>query len=42
VDTPGIVCSGFHEKPGEEVGTMKIEMPLCFFAVGSVRAASQT
>ena len=27
--------------PGASVGTMKIEMPWCFGASGSVRAASQ-
>jgi hypothetical protein len=36
-----MVCNGFHEKPGVDVGTMKIEMPLCFLTLGSVRAASQ-
>ena len=29
-----MVCSGFQENPGDEVGTMKIEMPLCFLTVG--------
>ena len=27
--------------PGVSIGTMNIEMPLCFFASGSVRTASQ-
>ena len=27
--------------PGVSVGTMMIEMPLCFFASGLVRTASQ-
>ena len=36
-----MVCSGLNENPGDEVGTMKIVMPLCFLTVGSVRAASQ-
>ena len=30
-----------YEKPGVDVGTAKIEMPWCFGASGSVRAASQ-
>jgi hypothetical protein len=37
-----MVCNGFQENPGEDVGTMKIEMPLCFLTVGSVRVAYQT
>ena len=37
-----MVCSGLQENPGDDVGTMKIEIPLCFFTLGSVRAASQT
>ena len=36
-----MVCNGFQENPGDDVGTMKIEMPLCFLTLGSVRAASQ-
>ncbi len=36
-----MVCSGCQENPGELVGTMRMEMPLCFLAFGSVRAASQ-
>ena len=28
--------------PGVSIGTMNIEMPLCFFASGSVRVASHT
>ncbi len=33
---------GATRKPGVSVGTMMIEMPLCFGASGSVRTASQT
>ena len=29
-----MVCSGFQENPGDDVGTMKIEMPLCFLTSG--------
>ena len=36
-----MVCSGCQENPGDEVGTMKIEIPLCFLVFGSVRAANQ-
>jgi len=36
-----IVQMGVHLNPGALVSTMNIEMPLCFFASGSVRAASQ-
>ena len=38
---PPIVWIGAALKPGSFVSTMKIEMPLCFLASGSVRAASQ-
>ena len=41
VISPPIVWIGVHEKPGASVGTIRIEMPACFFASGSVRAASQ-
>jgi hypothetical protein len=33
---------GVHEYPGSVVSTMRIEMPLCNGASGSVRQASQT
>ena len=32
---------GSYLKPGVSVGTMMIEMPLCFFTFWSVRTASQ-
>ena len=35
--TPPTVTIGVHENPGDEVGTRKIEMPLCLGASGSVR-----
>ena len=39
--TPPTVTIGVQENPGVDVGTMMIEMPLCFGASGSVRQASQ-
>jgi hypothetical protein len=36
-----IVAIFEHENPGSVVGTRKMEMPLCFGASWSVRAASQ-
>ena len=41
MSTPAMVCTGVHEKPWPSVGTMIIEMPLCFVASGLVRTASQ-
>ena len=41
-DAPISEVEGTSLKPGESVGTMKIEMPLCLGASGSVRAASHT
>jgi hypothetical protein len=35
------VLDGLGLEAGESVGTMMIEMPLCFFTFGSVRTASQ-
>jgi hypothetical protein len=32
---------GVQEKPGSPVSTMRMEMPRCFGAAGSVRQASQ-
>ena len=39
---PSAVIVGVHENPGSLVSTMRIEMPLCFGASGSVRQASHT
>ena len=35
-------CIGTTFTPGVDIGTMNIEMPLCFFTSGSVRVASHT
>ena len=39
--TPPTVTIGVQENPGDDVGTIRIEIPLCFGASGSVRTASQ-
>jgi hypothetical protein len=38
---PPTVWIGDHDKPGSPVSTIRIEIPLCFGASGSVRQASQ-
>ena len=42
VRPPDIVMIGRTEMPGVSIGTMKVEMPRCLGASGSVRQASQT
>ena len=37
-----VVDRHVRRSPGVSVGTMMIEMPLCFFTSGLVRTASQT
>ena len=41
LDPAAMVMSGVTLKPGAVVGTRNIEMPRCFGALGSVRAANQ-